>query len=256
MRNKTIALTVGLTCHSMFAVAILLMAYALFGGLTQGFLPLGQHGRVINIFLLLQFPLFHSFLLSKTGRRILESPFPREIARDLSSTTFSLFSSLQLILVFLFWTPDREIWFAPTGGLLAAWTLLYAGSWVLLIVALSEAGMAMHTGLLGWWAILRGIKPQYPKPSSKGLHSSCRHPIYFAFLLIILTAPVWSFDHFVLALVWVAYCLIGPLFKERRQRKIFGIEVTAQKKNMPYIIPRFPLGKARTGSHIGACEKN
>lgn len=238
MKNKIIAYCVGITCHVLFALAICVMAYALFEGLTVSFFPIGENGRVLNILLLAQFPLLHSFLLSKKGRRILEVPYPKEIAKDLSTTTFSLISSLQLLLVFLLWTPNQQIWFSPSGSILYIWTSFYIASWILLIVALSEAGMAMQTGSLGWWAVAHGKKPEYPKLCEKGLHNQCRHPIYLAFSLIILTAPIWSFDHLAISIVWVTYCFLGPLLKEQRYNKMLKNEYQLYQKNTPYMLPK------------------
>jgi protein-S-isoprenylcysteine O-methyltransferase Ste14 len=238
MRNKIIAYTVGVTCHLAFVASIALMAYMIFEGLSKSFFPLGKYGGYVNILLLLQFPLLHSFFLSPRGRRILEMPFPKAIAKDLFTTSFSLFSSLQLLCVFLFWTPTSNPWFIPHGALLYVWSGVYIAAWGLLIVALSEAGMAMHSGSLGWRAVARREKPQYPPLCKTGLHSSCRHPIYLAFALILITAPVWSFDHLMLAVVWVGYCLVGPLFKEQRQIKIFKSDYTGLRQSTPYIIPR------------------
>ena len=237
MKNKVIATTLGVACHILFLAAISLMAYMLFWGLTRSALPIHWFGRKANIILLLQFPVLHSFFLSRRGRAVLEAPFPKKISRDLVSTTFGVVASLQLIAVFALWVPSGEIWFTPTGLTLYLWTLAYAASWILLAIALKEAGLAMQTGFLGWSAVVTKSKPRYPKPATRGLHSLCRHPIYLSFALVILTAPVWSFDHAALALVWVLYCMIGPLFKERRLVKIHGEDYERYREATPYIIP-------------------
>ncbi len=241
MRNKLIALVLGILCHLSFCVAILLMAYMLFEGLTKSLVPVTQYGRYVNFLLLIQFPLLHSFLLSKKGRMLLELPFPKGLGRDLSTTTYGLIASLQLIAVFLFWTPNQQIWFVPTGVVYYLSSLLYLLSWGLLLKALGEAGLAMHTGYLGWSAVFAGRKPEYPNLCSKGLHNCTRHPIYLAFSLIILTAPVWSFDHFVLAAVWVSYCVFGPLLKEKRMLKRYGEEYRQRQNKIPYLIPKLPF---------------
>ncbi len=238
MKNKVIAYSMGIACHLLFASAIFVMAIDLFEGATISFFPLGEYGRALNILLLLQFPIFHSFFLSKTGRRLLEKPFPQEIGGALTSTTFSLISSVQILLVFLFWTPSSEIWFAPSGMLLYLMTALYGISWVLLIIAIKEAGISLQTGALGWMSIVKGEKPKYPRFCETGLHGKCRHPIYLSFALIILTGPVWGVDHLILAIIWVTYCVAGPLLKERRYLKIYGAAYQLFRQRTPYLLPK------------------
>jgi len=239
MRNKLIAYCIGILCHIAFIMAIASMAYMLANGLTSSILPIGGlYGRYINLILLIQFPMLHSFFLTPIGRKILILPFPKEIGKDLITTTYALIASLQLLVVFVFWTPNQNVWYLPSRILLIPWITTYFISWVILIKALSEAGMAMHSGSLGWRSIVTGRKVVYPRIPTSGLHNQCRHPIYLAFSLIILTAPVWSFDHFLFTTVWGLYCLIGPKFKEHRIKKKSGEEYKVIQKNTPYFIPR------------------
>ncbi len=245
MRNKLIAYGLGILCHLSFGAAIVLMAYMLATGLTHGIFPLGgNQGRVFNIFLILQFPIIHSFFLTKTGSKILMLPFPKEIAKDLLTTSYALVASIQLLIVFLFWTPNSIVWFAPSSLIVVPWFMIYGLSWLLLIKSLSEAGLAMHTGWLGWHSVTNGKKIIYPNLPREGLHGQCRHPIYLSFLLIILTAPVWSFDHFLLASIWVLYCILGPKLKERRTHQRLGDRYLEIKESIPYMIPK----------HINLCS--
>lgn len=239
MVNKLIAYGLGILCHLAFFVAIGSMAYMLATGLTSGILPIGgPYGRLTNILLLIQFPVLHSFFLTPMGKKILVSPFPKEIARDLLTTAYALVSSIQLLAVFVFWTPARNAWFVPPDPIFFPWVLVYGISWIVLMKALAEAGMAMHTGALGWRSVVTGKQPVYPRIPTAGLHSQCRHPIYLAFSLIILTAPIWSFDHVMLASIWVLYCLIGPKFKERRIQERSREQYDKIKQSTPYLIPR------------------
>ena len=71
-RRILVALLYGGVCHAIFAVAVIAMIVVMYTGMTASF------GRVptpwswaANLLLVLQFPLGHSFLLSKTGRRII-----------------------------------------------------------------------------------------------------------------------------------------------------------------------------------------
>lgn len=236
MRNKIIALCLGITCHVTFIASISAMAYMLFFGLSRGIFPVGGTNRNFNLFLIIQFPLLHSFFLSKSGRALLTFPFPKEIGRDLSTTTFALLSSLQLLSVFIFWTPTKSIWFSPAG--IGFWIncILYTVSWGLLVASLHEAGMSLQVGSLGWLSVFRGKKVQFPGFPTTGLHKISRQPIYWSFALILLTAPVWTPDHLLFAFVWVSYCIFGPMLKEERMRSRYGELYEQYSKYTPYFL--------------------
>lgn len=237
MNKKVLAVIIGLVCHTLFLCVVSLMAYMIFFGVTKGIFPLGSYGRFWNVLLLLQFPIGHSFLLSQNGRRMLARMLPGQFGRDMLTTTFALVASLQLCAVFLFWSPDGAVWFAASGAVLYIFSGLYALSWLLLIRSLFEAGLSLQTGYLGWLSVVRGKKPEYPPPPFEGLHGRCRQPIYLSFVLILLTAPVWGVDHLILSIVWVSYCLIGPLFKEKRFLRLHGSDFEKYQQSTPYFLP-------------------
>ena len=71
-----------------------------------------------------------------------------------------------------------------------------------------------------------------------GLFMSCRQPIYLGFAPVSWTAPVWSPDWLALALVWSAYCGLGPLWKEARWARRFTPEFARYQSDVPYFLPR------------------
>ena len=71
--------------------------------------------------------------------------------------------------------------------------------------------------------------------------AACRQPIYLGFALTLWTGPVWTPDRLVLALPWTLYCLVGPLWKERRFAALHGDRFDAYRQRVPYIVPRFRL---------------
>lgn len=240
MNSKRIALFSGLLCHSLFLAAVSCMAYMLFWGMTRGILPLGgEWGRSVNILLLLQFPILHSFFLGRTGRSILVKLYPEELGMDLLTTTFTTLASIQLLAVFLFWTPYAAVWWRPRGAALAMMSSAYVLSWIYLLRALYDSGMAVQSGFLGWSSVYRQRKPKYPDLPTGGTYAWSRQPIYLGFALIVLSAPVWSFDHAVLAVVWCGYCFYGPRLKERRLLRRHGDRYRDYQQRVPYFFPRF-----------------
>lgn len=99
-------------------------------------------------------------------------------------------------------------------------------------------------GLLGWTSVLRGIAPRYPSLPTTGLYAVCRHPVYFAMALVSCIGPVWNIDHAVIAFVFTAHCVVGPVLKERRLEKHFGAECAAYRENLPFFPTCRSLGHA------------
>ena len=109
-RRISIAFAYGVACHVIFALAVGAMIAAMFFGMSEslGRVP-SPWSYVINAILVLQFPLMHSLLLSALGSRLLNYVAPQEYAKPLSTTTYAIIASVQLLALFALWTPrDRK----------------------------------------------------------------------------------------------------------------------------------------------------
>ncbi len=237
-RRRHLALVYGVVCHGLFALAVAVMIYQMFFGLSRSWGALyAAWSWIGNGVLLLQFPLAHSFLLTGRGRVVLRGMAPAGFGSDLSSTSYVIVASVQVLLLFGLWSPSEVIWWQAHGPMLAVMTSLYAAGWLLLVKSMFDAGIALQTGSLGWWAVLRNRRPAYPPMPVDGLFRICRQPIYVAFAITLWTVPTWTPDQFVLAIVLTAYCLIGPLLKEARFSRLFGSEFEIYRSRHPYWLP-------------------
>lgn len=234
------AITMAVLCHSAFALAVGSMAYALLKGLQNGHgaLPHGL-GVAANLLLVLQFPLLHSFLLSRRGRPLLVRLSPVGHGRALSLSTYVLVGSLQLLLTFWAWTPTGIVWHAPHGPLGIVHYALFGAAWLFLVKALADAGLGVQSGAAGWWALLRDRAVSYGDMPVRGLFARCRQPIYLGFALVLWTAPCWSPDWLLLASCWTVYCVVGPRLKESRWERMFGDRFRSYRATVPFLLPRF-----------------
>jgi len=120
-RDRFLALLYGGVCHLSFLAGAAAMVFALHEGLRTGLGPFeGWAALAANAALVLQFPLLHSLLLSKRGRPWLAKLAPASLARPLGTTLFATFASLQLLAVFLLWSPSGVVLFEPSGALRVA----------------------------------------------------------------------------------------------------------------------------------------
>lgn len=239
-RQIFIAVVWGSLCHLVFALAVLAMITSMWFGMSLSFGTVPQPWAwMANLILLLQFPLLHSLLLTQRGRVVLEMTAPRGTGRTLATTTYALIASLQLLALFALWTPSGIVWWEASG--LSFWVIamLYTISWMLLIKASWDAGAEVQSGLLGWASLIRGVRPQFPPMPTTGLFRVVRQPIYMSFALTTWCVPIWTPDQLLLASVLTAYCVIGPLAKERRFTRMFGDRWEAYRAAHPYWLPTY-----------------
>ncbi len=229
----------GTICHATFAVAISAMMYGLYSGMSSGLGRLqGTSALFVNAALLLQFPLLHSLLLTERGRRhVLSRLVPGRLGPSLATTTFATISSLQILSVFALWSFSDVVWWQPRGLNLVLWGLAFCASWILLLKAMWDAGLAVQTGFHGWAAVARGTDPAKVRLSRSGTFRYVRQPVYVAFALTLWTGPVWTPDHLAIAVMWTAYCVFGPLLKERRYLQFYGEAFREYRNTVPYWLP-------------------
>ena len=229
----------GAVCHAIFGLAVLAMIVAMFFGMSEslGTIPAPWH-ILANAALVLQFPLAHSVLLTKRGGRLLGKLAPARHGQTLSTTTYAIIASVQLLLLFALWTPSGIIWWRAEGAAFWAICAAYGASWLLLMKASFDAGAEGQSGALGWMSLAANRKPVFPPMPTTGLFRLIRQPIYLAFALTLWTVPVWTPDQLALAVTLTAYCLLAPMLKERRFAARYGAEFTAYQGHVPYALPR------------------
>ena len=237
-RATGVAVVYGALCHLAFTAAVGAMMVVLHSGMTAGLgrLP-GLWAYGADAALLIQFPLLHSALLSRRGGGLLRRLAPDGLGGPLMSTTYALVASLQTASLFLGWTPSRHVLWQMQGGLRTLFAFLFAAAWLLLLKAIIDAGFALQTGLLGWWATVRGRAPVYPPLPVRGLFRVCRQPIYVSFALMLWTVPTITPDGLAVAVVLTGYCLVGPLLKEARFARRFGPQFARYRAQVPYWLP-------------------
>lgn len=243
--RKVLALLFGVVCHVSFLAGVLTMMVAMFFGMSRslGTVP-APWTWLANVALLVQFPVVHSLLLTSRGRAVLSRLAPMGAGSTLSATTYATIAALQVFALFAFWSPTGTIWWQASGVALAVMVPLYAASWLLLGKSMADAGLGLQTGSLGWVALFRGRKPVYPPMPETGLFRLTRQPIYVAFTLTLWTVPTWTPDQLVVAVVFTAYCLIAPRFKEARYRRIYGAKFESYARAVPYWLP-WPRPRSR-----------
>ncbi len=238
-RRASTAFVWAVGTHSTFLLAIGSMLVALDRGLATGAGRFeGAAAWFANLALVLQFPLLHSWLLSRRGMALLARCAPFGFGRALATTTYAWIASAQLLLVFWGWSPTGRVLFEAHGAALWVSRVLYAASWLFLVRALSDAGLGLQTGFAGWRALLAEQPVRFPSFPTQGTFRLCRQPIYLGFALTLWTGSVLTLDRLCLASLWSVYCVLGPLHKEARFQRHYGESFLAWRARVPYFLPR------------------
>lgn len=250
-RERRIAIVYGIVCHGAFAIGIGAMIAGIFTGLRLGHGPFtGAAALGWDLLLIAQFVVLHSFLLTRRGRAVLDRLAPAGLGAALSTTTFAMIASIQLLLTFGAWSQIGDVWWEPHGRLRVVICAAYAVSWAFLLKTMHDAGIAVQTGLLGWSAVARGREPRFAGFRVRGTFRFVRQPVYLAFACTLWTGPVWTPDHLLLAATWTAYCLFGPLLKERRYLRFYGEQFALYRREVPYWLPAWRRAR---GDGIETC---
>lgn len=270
--EKGLSVLYGAFSLLLFLISVVVMMVALYNGLNFGFGRLSGWSRiVVNSLLIVQFPLLHSLLLSRTGRAIFSACIKRssvakfyEVATRISSsgaedtfeasssklppgrlrahlqpTTYVVVASIQILIVFLLWSPSRIVFWEARGFIWILHVACFLVAWVALGRSMWDGHLGIQTGYIGWLSVWRDLpKVPWPDLPIKGMFRICRQPIYFSFMLTLWSGPVWTADKVCVGLIWSAYCYWGPRLKEQRLSQRFGKQFDDYCSRVPYW-PRF-----------------
>jgi protein-S-isoprenylcysteine O-methyltransferase Ste14 len=166
----------------------------------------------INLALLALFALQHSVMARPAFKRW----WTRIVPEPAERSTYTLLSSVALIVLFAFWQPmGGVIWkvLSPVGQ-----ALLYgafAFGWGLLLLSTFLINHFDLFGLRQVWLQLVG-KPYRPVTfRTPVLYRQLRHPLYLGWLFTFWATPTMTVAHLVFAIGTTVYILIAIQFEER-----------------------------------------
>ncbi|MEO1337754.1 MAG: methanethiol S-methyltransferase, partial [Myxococcota bacterium] len=159
---------------------------------------------LINLGLLTLFAVQHSVMARPAFKRMWTKLIPEPAERS----TYVLFSSLALILMFWAWAPmGGAIWAVEST---VAQALLYAGyafGWGLVFVSTFLIDHFDLFGLRQVWLNLRGV-PYSPLPfKTPSLYRWVRHPLYVGWLFAFWCTPTMTVAHLIFAVMTTVYIL-------------------------------------------------
>jgi protein-S-isoprenylcysteine O-methyltransferase Ste14 len=190
---------------------------------------------VVNGVLLALFAIQHSVMARPTFKQW----WTRFVPQPAERSTYVLFSSLAMILLFWQWRPmGGVVWHVhDPAGRAVLWTLFAAG-WLTVLITTFLINHFDLFGLRQVWLYLRG-KPYRPLGfMTPGPYRLVRHPLYVGWLTAFWATPTMTAAHLVFALGTTAYILVAIQLEERNLVEALGQCYADYRRRVPMLLPR------------------
>lgn len=190
---------------------------------------------VINAILLAVFALQHS-IMARPG---FKQWWTRFVPQSVERSTFVLFSSLALLLLYWQWRalPGLAWQVDAQGGRVVLWSLFGLGWFVVLIGTFHISHFHLF-GLRQVYERLRNRPLSDPAFVTPGLYRLIRHPIMLGFILAFWATPQMSWGHLFFAAMSTAYILVALQFEEHDLLKAFGDRYRQYRERVPMLLPQ------------------
>jgi protein-S-isoprenylcysteine O-methyltransferase Ste14 len=207
----------GLVCYAAFFVASIYAAGFLGNFLVPksidapATLPFWQ-ALLVNLGLLALFAVQHSVMARPAFKRW----WTRYVPEPAERSTYALFSSLALLLVFALWQPmGGSVWHVENAVGRTVCYALFATGWA---VVVARTYLINHFDLFGLrqvWLYATGRPYRQLQFKTPWLYRQVRHPLYVGWLTIFWATPVMTAAHLLFAVMTTAYILLAIQFEER-----------------------------------------
>jgi len=237
--GRILAFVYGLAAYAVF-LGTILYAIGFVTGLvvpktidTGAAAPLAE-AILVNVLLMSLFAVQHSVM----ARREFKAWWTQYVPRPIERSTYVLFASLALDLMFWQWRPipavvwqvaDPNIAAAVLGASLVGWVLVFLSTFLI-----------NHFELFGLHQVannLVGRDMPAARFKTPVLYKMVRHPIYLGFIIAFWMAPVMTVGHLLFAAVTTAYIFVGIFLEERDLVEMFGDEYQRYRERVSMLIP-------------------
>ena len=195
--------------------------------------PLGI-SLAIDVLLLTLFAVQHSVMARKWFKEWWTKIVPKPIERS----TYVLFSSVALILMFALWRPlGGVIWSVedPIGQIVLR--SLFAFGWGLVLFSTFVINHFDLFGLRQVWRNLLGQPESAMRFTTPGPYKLVRHPLYVGWLFAFWMTPVMTTAHLLFSIATTAYILLAIRFEERDLVREHGETYEQYRKAVPMLVP-------------------
>ncbi len=249
--QRSTAFAYGVFAYAVFLVTALYAIGFIGGFLTPTTLDGGAtvpfwQALLTNTLLLGLFAVQHSVMARPAFKRWWTRFVPEPVERS----TYVLFSSVALLLLFAFWQPmGGVVWNVEDMTGRVVLYALYAFGWALVFATTFLINHFDLFGLRQVWLHLRGRPYTHLRFVTPGPYRMVRHPLYVGWLFAFWATPTMTVAHLVFALATTAYILIAIQFEERDLVAAHGDDYRLYRARVPMLVPRL-FGRTRTRASV------
>ena len=247
MSKRVVFFVYGVVCYAIF-FATFLYAIAFVGNLGTPTALDGAATRPLSTALAIDAALLALFAIqhSVMARQWFKERWTRIVPRPIERSTYVLFSSLALIVLFRFWQPmGGEVWSVQNPAGRAVLLALFAFGWGLVLVSTFLINHFDLFGLRQVWMYLTG-RPYTPLAfRTPGPYKLVRHPLYVGWFFAFWMTPTMTLAHLVFAVATTSYILIAIQLEERDLVNFYGRAYQDYRRHVPMLVP-FRRRAART----------
>jgi protein-S-isoprenylcysteine O-methyltransferase Ste14 len=236
---KFIAFLYGIAAYLVFFVTILYAVGFVMGLVVPKSIDTGTdtptaEAVIVNLLLMALFAVQHSVM----ARQRFKTWWTQFVPKPVERSTYVLFASLSLLLLFWQWRPlPTIIWDVANPDLAVTVVTLSLAGWVLVF---TSTFIINHFELFGLHQVtnhLVGKEASPPRFKTPLLYKLVRHPIYLGFIIAFWAAPTMTAGHLLFAAVTTLYILLGITLEERDLVDLFGDEYRQYKQRVSMLIP-------------------
>lgn len=236
---KFIAFLYGIAAYLVFFVTIVYAIGFVMGLVVPKTIDTGPdtptvEAVIINLLLMTLFAVQHSVM----ARQRFKAWWTQLVPKPVERSTYVLFASLSLLLLFWQWRPmPMIIWDVANPDLAVTLVTLSFAGWVLV---LTSTFIINHFELFGLHQVtnhLVGKEAAPPRFKTPLLYKFIRHPIYLGFIVAFWAAPTMTAGHLLFAAVTTAYIFVGIALEEHDLVDLFGDEYQQYKQRVSMLIP-------------------